>query len=87
MWIFFGIFSRRGKPCGYTLANALVFKNVLKQLGLDRCHTLLSGAAPISPEVLEYLASIGINVVESFGMSESSGKVEIGYGTGYRYTV
>ena len=69
-------FSRYGKPCGYSLANALVFKNVLKNLGLDRCHTLLTGAAPISAEVLEYLASIGITIVESFGMTESSGRVQ-----------
>ena len=42
---------------------------------------MLSAAAPISPEVLETLASVGLNVVESYGMSESSGRVGIGYGT------
>ena len=80
-WVYCFVF-RLGKPFGYSLANALVFKNVLKNLGFDRCHTLFSGAAPISADILEYLASIGIHIVETFGMTESSGRVCTGNAQG-----
>jgi long-chain-fatty-acid--CoA ligase ACSBG len=54
------------------------FVNKIKEaLGLDQCRYFASGAAPISKEVLEYFSSIGINIMEIYGMSETSGLITI----------
>ena len=64
----------QGKPTGYTIANALVFSKVQKELGLDRSQQY-TGAAPISTDVLEFLASVGIVVLELYGLSECTGEL------------
>ena len=43
-----------------------------EKLGLSRCHTPVSGAAPIAPEVLRYFHSIGIHIREAWGMTENA---------------
>ena len=48
---------------------------IKEQLGLDRCKHFATGAAPISKEVLEYFTSIGIQILELYGMSESCGVI------------
>ncbi|XP_077087850.1 long-chain-fatty-acid--CoA ligase ACSBG2-like [Siphateles boraxobius] len=71
-------------PWGFTLANHLVFKNVLKALGLDRCRACYTGAAPITKDTLEYFMSLHIPVFELYGMSESTGPHSISCAEGYR---
>ena len=68
------VYYRLGKPWGYSLASALVFTPVLRELGLDRCWLLYSGTGPISSGTLQDLAGYGIYVTEPFGMSEASGR-------------
>jgi long-subunit acyl-CoA synthetase (AMP-forming) len=46
---------------------------VRARIGLDQAHWCISGAAPASPEVLQYFADLGIPVNEGWGMSEVSG--------------
>jgi long-subunit acyl-CoA synthetase (AMP-forming) len=46
---------------------------VRARIGLDQAHWCISGAAPASPEVLQYFADIGLPVSEGWGMSEVSG--------------
>jgi len=65
--------GRNSKPFGYSLANTLVFKKVRKGLGLDHARLVLSGAAPLSNEVMEYFMSLDIPILEAYGMSESTG--------------
>jgi long-subunit acyl-CoA synthetase (AMP-forming) len=62
-----------GKPLTYALANALVFKKVRKQLGLDRAKILCTSAAPISRDTLEFFLSLGLPICEVYGMSECTG--------------
>ncbi|ROL42514.1 Long-chain-fatty-acid--CoA ligase ACSBG2 [Anabarilius grahami] len=71
-------------PWGFTLGNNLVFKNVLKALGLDRCRACYTGAAPITKDTLEYFMSLYIPVFELYGMSESTGPHSISCAEGYR---
>lgn len=61
------------KPLGFSVANAIVFKKVKQVLGFDRCRVYLSGAAPISPDIVKYFHSLDICLVEIYGMSESTG--------------
>ncbi|XP_063598526.1 long-chain-fatty-acid--CoA ligase ACSBG2-like isoform X2 [Penaeus indicus] len=66
------------KSWGYSIANAVVFKKIKGVLGLDRCDLHLSGAAPISPDIVRYFHSLDIPLTEIYGMSESSGPHTIG---------
>jgi long-chain-fatty-acid--CoA ligase ACSBG len=61
------------RPFMYPVANALIFHNIKKALGFDRCRILATGAAPIARNTLDYFASLGMIISEVYGMSESSG--------------
>ncbi|OXM74326.1 MULTISPECIES: AMP-dependent synthetase/ligase [Amycolatopsis] len=54
------------------LGEILVFRALREKLGLVRVHTALSGAAPIAPQVLEYLWAIGVPVREGYGQTENT---------------
>ena len=55
------------------LAGRLVHQKVLQAIGLDRCRTAVTGAAPISDELLEFFAGFGLIVLEVYGQSEGTG--------------
>jgi long-chain acyl-CoA synthetase len=57
----------------FWLADQLVLRNIKRSLGLDRARFCLSGAAPISPDLLRWLMSHGVNINEAYGMTESTG--------------
>jgi len=60
-----------GHPLKYAVANRLVLSKIHARLGLERClGGLYSGAAPLSPDTLTFLKSIGIIVSEIYGMTE-----------------
>ena len=58
---------------GTALADKLVFSKVREALGLTRCSRFYTGAAPTTRETFEFLAMLGINLCEVFGMSETCG--------------
>src|SRR5690606_12749412 len=58
--------------------NKLIFDTIKKNLGLDRLRYAISGAAPIKVSTLEYFGSIGINLLEVYGMSECTGVHTLG---------
>ena len=70
----------------HALADKLVLSAVRKKLGLDEVRAAVTGAAAISPEVLEFVLALGIPCSEVWGMSETScvvtmnrpGKIRIG---------
>jgi long-chain acyl-CoA synthetase len=57
----------------YTLWDMLVLRNLRRMLGFDRMRRGGTGAAPISPELLKWYWSIGVPLVEGYGMTETSG--------------
>jgi len=57
----------------YSLAQRFVFSKLKAAIGLDAATTLVSGAAPISPEVLDFFASLDLVVQEIYGQSEDCG--------------
>lgn len=57
----------------YILAKTLIFSRIKQALGLDRCVTTLSGAAPISVDIKKYFMSIDIPLMDAFGLSETTG--------------
>jgi len=57
----------------HRLWDTLVFNPLKKRLGLDRCEVLITGSAPLSPEVMNFLrAAFGVPVMEGYGQTESS---------------
>jgi long-chain acyl-CoA synthetase len=57
----------------YRLAHFVVFRKLKERLGFDRMRIAYSGAAPISPEVLHFFQSLGVNLVEGYGQTEGTG--------------
>lgn len=55
---------------GYQVANILFFKNIKELLGLNRARFLVTGAAPISPSLLEWFLIIGLPITEVYGQTE-----------------
>ncbi|MCR9129388.1 MAG: long-chain fatty acid--CoA ligase [Alphaproteobacteria bacterium] len=55
-----------------SLADALVLKKIKAALGLDESRLLISGAAPISQEVLWFFAGLDLVLYEGYGQSETS---------------
>jgi long-subunit acyl-CoA synthetase (AMP-forming) len=53
-------------------ADELVLTPLRERLGLDRARWLVSGAAPIAVELLEFFAAVGLPILELWGMSELS---------------
>ncbi|MGD8389184.1 MAG: long-chain fatty acid--CoA ligase [Desulfobacteraceae bacterium] len=58
---------------GYRLAYLAVFRKLKERLGFDRMRLAYSGAAPISPDVLHFFQSIGVNLIEGYGQTEGTG--------------
>ncbi|MFH1487464.1 MAG: AMP-binding protein, partial [Pseudomonadota bacterium] len=57
----------------YQLAYVTIFRKLKERLGFDRIRIAYSGAAPISPEVLHFFQSIGMNLIEGYGQTEGTG--------------
>jgi long-chain acyl-CoA synthetase len=59
----------------YAIGYLWSFRAIRDKIGLSRCRCLMSGGAPIAPEVLTFFRSLGINTVEMYGLTETSGTV------------
>jgi long-chain acyl-CoA synthetase len=57
----------------YQLAYFAVFRKLKERLGFERIRIAYSGAAPISPDVLLFFQSIGMNLIEGYGQTEGTG--------------
>ncbi|MBC5786095.1 AMP-binding protein [Ramlibacter sp. USB13] len=57
----------------YAAADALVLSNVRKMIGIDRSRFLVTGAAPISPELVKWYLALGVPMLEVWGMTETCG--------------
>ena len=57
----------------YKLADRLVLSKLKPALGLSRARFCVSGAAPISKEILDFFASLDVVIHEVYGQSEDTG--------------
>ena len=56
----------------FALGDRLVLRNLKRMMGLGNAHSLLTGAAPISPDLIRWYRSIGLRVQEAYGQTEST---------------
>jgi long-chain acyl-CoA synthetase len=66
------------------LADKLVFSKVRARLG-GRLRLGVSGAAPLSVEVLEFFGSLNMLVVEGYGLTETSSSLSVNDPDHYRF--
>jgi len=55
----------------YRIADFLVLNNIKVLLGLDRVRIGLTGAAPISPDLIGWFRALGVPLYEAFGQTEN----------------
>ncbi len=56
----------------YALGWAMLYRSTRQKLGLMRVRNAVSGAAPISPAVLEFFWALGVPVREVYGQTENT---------------
>jgi long-chain acyl-CoA synthetase len=70
--------ARGEEPTGelaetWGFVDEIAFAPVRAAVGLDRAEFVFSGAAPVPPEVIDFLRDIGLPMSEVYGMSENCG--------------
>jgi long-chain acyl-CoA synthetase len=67
-----------GRPIGTLLAakravaDRLVFSKLRERLGLTRVRFLVSGGAPLAREMAEFFHSLGVLILEGYGLTETT---------------
>lgn len=61
------------------LVGTLVRKKVLKNLGLDQTRIAMTGSAPIPGELLTWYRSLGLELLEGYGMTENFCYSQVNY--------
>ena len=62
-----------GLKLRFYLARWLALDNVRKLIGIHRARFLVTGAAPISPELVKWYLALGVPMLEVWGMTETCG--------------
>lgn len=55
------------------VVNQLIKRKIQKGLGLDQAYFLLTGAAPMPPELSAWFQKLGLFIQEAYGMTENMG--------------
>lgn len=67
-------FAQRKRGFKRWLADLLVFAKIRNELGGD-LRLLLSGGAPISPEIIEFFSVAGLDLLLGYGLTETAGGI------------
>ncbi len=62
-----------GLKIKWALAQKIVVDKLKARLGMDRCHLFASGAAPLSAEIARFFGSLGMDILEVYGLTECVG--------------
>jgi long-chain acyl-CoA synthetase len=64
-----------GLALAFWLARLLVLNNVRKVIGVHRTRVCITGAAPISPDLIRWYMALGVEMYEVWGQTESCGAI------------
>ena len=64
-----------GLALKFWLARVLVLNNIRKVIGVHRARILITGAAPISPDLVRWYMALGLEMIEVWGQTESCGAI------------
>jgi len=67
-------FAQKTGTLTHWLADRLVFRTIRQGLG-GKLRILGSGGAPISPDVLKFFKAIGLEIIEAYGLTETTGMI------------
>jgi long-chain acyl-CoA synthetase len=59
----------------WQLADKLVLSKIRQALGLGKAEALASGAAALAPHICKWFQSLGLEIQEAYGQTESSGVI------------
>lgn len=59
----------------YALGYLWSFRSIRDKVGMLNCRVVMSGGAPIAPEILTFFRSLGVRTVEMYGATETAGTV------------
>ncbi len=59
----------------FWLARVLVLNNIRRMIGVHRARVLITGAAPISPDLVRWYMALGLEMIEVWGQTESCGAI------------
>jgi len=62
-----------GISIAYRLADWFVLENIKRVLGLDRTRWVVTGAAPIAPDLIRWYFALGVDMYEVYGQTENTG--------------
>lgn len=62
-----------GLKIAFWFADQLVLRNIKRIIGIDRCKWLVTGAAPISPDLIKWYLALGKDMREVYGQTENVG--------------
>ena len=68
----------------YDLATKLVFSKVLQNFG-GRIRFLISGGAPLSPEIARFFHAVGLKIAEGYGLTETTAAISSNQIEHYRF--
>jgi long-chain acyl-CoA synthetase len=66
-----------GLRLAYALGEFLVYGPIRDQLGLRRARWALTGGAPLGPDTFRFFRSIGVNLKQVYGSTETTGLVSL----------
>jgi len=63
--------------CAGWLASVTIFSPLLDRIGCARFHSAYTGGHPISPDVIRFFRSLGLNLKQCYGLTEAGGIFQV----------
>ncbi|GAB4318181.1 MAG: AMP-binding protein [Candidatus Zixiibacteriota bacterium] len=77
--------SRAGRKAGWSTAGRTLLRNMRVKAGLDSIRLMVSGGAALPAHVAEFLDTIGLPLLQGYGLTETSPVLTVNRPGKYRY--
>src|SRR2546429_4482434 len=69
----------------WAAADRVVFSKIRERLGFDKVQICISGSAAVSPEILRFFYGLGIEILEGYGLTETTAPASFNRPGGARF--